>query len=199
MSDNENVFRGDGSNIPGAKVQPGLFDMNGKPIKLGNDDPNVIGLDDKFDFVGRGPNSYPNLPDAVKDAEFRFVFPLGQFIAKAIGITLLDDEAYNRVLKAIRSRSVFVVLNLYKCQVREGEASWFGLTVQCKKHPIVLVKFRLRLSTGQIGISQIRFWSSAAQRYEISGDPSGNSFIPREKANAMILNYLNQEGVIPGI
>lgn len=192
------VKDGDVQADPKAKVDTTLYDFEGNPIERGMPEgSSIIGPDDTPEFSYRPDDAYPEVPPAVKQAEHRYVLPLAKFIADSIGITVIDDYAYNRILTALQSRSLFVVLNLYKTKVRDGVASWFGLVLQCRRHPVVLVEFREHLSTERIGISQVRCWSSKEQKYYIFGER--DKFMAREVAGATILNYLQREGILPNI
>lgn len=183
---------------PNAKIDRQVYDLEtGQPIVVGNSDPNIIGPDDKYEFVFRSPDAYPSVPQQVKNAEIRFVLPMAQFLAGTIGITVLDETAYERVLGALRDRSLFVLLNIHKTQVADGVASWFGLILTCKRQPVVMVKFKMHLGSERIGIDHIRLWESAKERFVMFKADEG--FYSREEASALILNYLKTEGVLPGL
>ena len=124
---------------------------------------------------------------------------MAKFIADSIGITVIDDYAYNRVLRALQSRSLFVVLNLYKTHVADGVATWFGLVLMCRRHPVLMAQFKENLSTEQIGVSLARCWSSKEQKYFVFGDREGKKFLSREEVSALALNYLKTEGILPNI
>jgi hypothetical protein len=184
---------------PSARLDPQIYDpVTQQPIMMGNSDPNIIGPDDTYEFQFRGPQAYPNVPPQVKTAEVRFILPMAKFIADTIGITVIDESAYERILQAVRARSLFVLLNIHKTKIADGIASWFGLILMCKRHPLVMVRFKMRLSTEQIGIDQIRLWEKAEERYVVHREPDG-AFYSREEGSALILNYLKTEGVLPGI
>lgn len=193
------VRDGDISADPKAKIDPVLYDFDGNPLQRGNSDPSVVGPDDNPEFSYRPDSAYPKLPKEVKKAEHQYILPMAKFIADSIGITVIDDHAYDRVLKALQSRSLFVVLNLYKAQVRDGEVTWFGLVLMCRRHPVVMVRFQERLATEQVGIPSLRVWSSKEQKYFVYGDKEGRKFISREVSSAIILNYLREEGILPNI
>lgn len=188
------------SKDPRTKLDPVIYDpITNLPVEMGNKDPSVIGADDQPKlFAYRGPNAYPNVPQPVKDAEIKFVFPLGQFLANTLGITVLDETAYEKVIPALRCRALFVVLNLHKTKVEDGIASWFGLMLLCKKHVVTMVRFKLRLGTGQIGIDQVRLWNKETSQYEIHTG-QGGKFLTREETSAMILNYLRNANIVPSI
>tara|TARA_Y100000310_G_C20691823_1_gene822794 strand:+ start:2361 stop:3002 length:642 start_codon:yes stop_codon:yes gene_type:complete len=176
-----------------------LYGFDGKPIKMGNDDPNIIGLDSKPSFSYRPQDAYPSHPTEILSAEHRYVLPLARFLGDAIGVVPIDEHAYDRVLAAIQSKSIFVVINQKGLKVEEGVASWFGLVLICKRHPVVLVHFKEQLSTERVGISHIRLWMSREGRYHVHGDRTQRSFIKREEASALILNYLRDERIIANI
>lgn len=184
---------------PKTKIDPVIYDLEGNQIQRGVTDPNVIGPDDRPEFSYRPDSAYPKLPQEVKKAEHQYILPMAKFLADSIGITVIDDHAYNRVLKALQSRSLFVVLNLYKAQVRDGVATWFGLVLMCRRHPVVMVRFHEKLSTEQVGIPSLRVWSSKEQKYFIYGDREGRKFTSREVSSSIILNYLREEGILPNI
>lgn len=184
---------------PKTKIDPVIYDLEGNQIQRGVTNPDVIGPDDRPEFSYRPDTAYPKLPAQVKKAEHQYILPLAKFLADSIGITVIDDHAYDRVLKALQSRSLFVVLNLYKAQVRDGVATWFGLVLMCRRHPVVMVRFQEKLSTEQVGIPSLRCWSSKEQKYYVFGDREGRRFLPREEVSAIILNYLRQEGILPDI
>jgi len=183
---------------PGAKIDPKIYDLEtNEPIAVGNTDPNIIGPDDKYEFTFRPLGAYPDVPQQVKNAEIRFILPMAQFLANTIGITVLDETAYERVLGALRDRALFVLLNVHKTHVADGIASWFGLILTCKRQPIVMVRFKMKLGSELIGIDHIRLWESAKERFVMYKQEEG--FYSRESASAMILNYLKAEGVLPGL
>ena len=185
---------------PSAKLDPVIYDSRtGKPIQYGNDDPNVIGADSHVDFHVRSDADYPDLPQAVKDAEVRFLLPMAKHIASRLGITVMDEISYEKTLDPIRSRFLFVVMNLKGVTISDGVASWIGVVLMCKRHPIATVQVKLKLSTGQIGIYRVKLWEKKGTRYLMHGDRTGNSFMSREETLALVLNYLNTEGVVPGI
>jgi hypothetical protein len=193
------VRDGDISSDPKVQIDPVLYDFEGKKVQRGNADPGVIGPDDNPEFSFRPDTSYPDLPSQVRKAEHQYVLPLAKFIADSIGITVIDDYAYNKVLPALQSRSLFVVLNLYKTVVDDGIATWFGLVLMCRRHPVALVQFKERLSTEQVGISLVKCWSAAGQKYFLFGDREGRKFLSREETSAVLLNYLKREGILPNI
>lgn len=183
---------------PNAKFDPRIYDpATNQPIPMGNSDPNIIGPDDHYEFSFRKPDQYPDVPPQVKTAEVRFILPMAKFIADTINITVIDESAYERILEALRARSLFVLLNVHKTKVSDGTASWFGLILICKRHPVVMVGFKLRIGNELIGISQIRLWDSANERYVIHRHNEG--FYSREEASATILNYLKAEGILPDL
>jgi len=188
------------SKNPQARIDPVIYDpVTNQPIPMGNTDPNVIGPDDQPElFAYRGPAAYPDVPEPIKTAETRFVLPMAQFVSNTLGITVLDETAYEKVLTALRCRALFVVLNLHKAKVEDGTASWFGLLLLCKRHVVTMVRFKLRMSTGQIGIDQVRLWDRSSAQYVVHAGPGGKLF-SREEASALILNYLRNEGVVPNI
>lgn len=182
------------------KIDPVLYDpITGAPVQMGNTDPNVIGADDDPQtFAYRGPNAYPDVPPQVKEAEVSFILPMAQFIASTLNITVLDETAYDKVIPALRSRALFVVLNLHKTKVADGTASWFGMILPCRRHVVAMVRFKLRLSTRQIGIDQIRLWDSRSAQYVVHAGPDGK-FMTREETSAKILNYIRNEGIVPTV
>jgi hypothetical protein len=184
---------------PTAKVDGALFDLDGNAIVHGNTNPNIIGPDDKVEFSFRPDTAFPDVPPQVKNAEIRFILPMARFLASSLNITVIDETAYDRILPALKQRSLFVALNLYKVQIADGVATWFGLVMPCKQHWVVLVQFKMKLSTEQIGISQVRLWSAAYKQYFVSGERDLGRFYTREEASAKILNYLKVEGITPDI
>lgn len=185
------------STDPSAKIDPTtIVGVDGNPIKTGNYDPNIIGLDSKPSFSYRPLDAYPDHPDQIVNAEHRYVLPLAKFIGDAVGVVPVDEHAYNKVLPAIQSRSLLVVLNQRGLSVDAGVATWFGLVLMCRRHPVAMVQFKEQLATEKVGISQIRLWRSKEARYHIEGSRKSGVWITREVASATLLNYLKQEGVV---
>lgn len=185
---------------PSAKIDPVIYDsMTGKPLQYGNTDPNVIGADSHVDFHVRSDSDYPDLPQAVKDAEIKFLLPMAKHIASSLGITVMDEISYSKTLDPLRSRFLFVVMNLKGVTISDGVASWIGIVLMCKRHPIATVQVKMKLSTGQIGIHRVKTWEKKGNRYLMHGDRTGSSFMSREETLALLLNYLNTEGVVPGL
>lgn len=184
-----------GSSTP--LVSPLIYDPEtGKPIEVGNRDPDVIGPDDYADFSYRPADSDPEVPPQVKNAEIKFIAPMAQFIASTLGITVLDDHSYNKILQSLRDRSLFVVLNIKHTRVEEGVADWMGLCVMVKHTIVAMVRFKMRLTTEQIGITEYRLWSASEQKYYRFKPDNGKLFFDREEVSARILNYFNREGVL---
>ena len=182
---------------PLAKIDPTqIVDVNGKPLVYGNKDKNIIGPDDSPQFKMRSQSEFPDVPQEVKNAEVRYILPMANFIAQSIGINVIDEKMYERTLDPLRQRSLFVLLNIEKMQIKEGVAAWYGMLLMCKKHPLVMVKFKMQISTGKIGVSQCRLWEKAGQRYIVLGDQEQKKLMDREKVSSSVLDYLNQEGVV---
>lgn len=180
------------------KVHPSqMVDIDGKPIRYGKDpnDTETIGIDDSPQFEMRNFDDYPDVPMEAKKAEIQYIVPMANFLAQSLGINLIDEKMYEKVLGAVKSISLFVLINMAQLVVRNGVAEWFGLIITCKKQPIVLTKFKLQVSTGKIGITQIRFWNSSTLQYVVYGDKEQRKFLNREEVTAQILEYLKREGV----
>ena len=180
-----------------AKINPNqIVDVDGKPLKYGNTDKNIIGADDNPQFKMRSHTDFPEVPQEAKNAEVRYILPMANFIAQSLGINVIDEKMYERTLDQLKQRSLFVLLNLQKMQIQEGVAAWYGLLLMCKKHPLAMVKFKMQISTGKIGIAQCRLWEKAGQRYIVLGDQEQKKLMDREKVASEILDYLNHEGVV---
>lgn len=176
-----------------------LYDFEGNPIQFGNTDPNIIGPDDTAEFSYRTDKDYPDVPLAVKNAEVSFVLPVAKFLASSVNITVIDETLYGKILEALKTRSLFVMMNLHGVKIQEGIARWYGLILVCKRHPVVMVQFKLKLQTDQIGISLVKLWQSAHQRYVKYGDPEGRRLLTREEVSALIVDYLKKEGIVPNL
>ena len=173
-----------------------IVDVDGNPIKYGKDaDDPTLGPDDNPRFEMRKPEDYPEIPMQVKQAEMKYILPVANFLAQSLGINLIDEKLYDMILDQLRQRSLFVMLNLQRLQIQDGIASWYGLILMCKKHPVVLTKFKLHIATGRIGISSLRLWERANQRYVVFGDKEQKTFMDREKTAVQILDYLSAEGI----
>lgn len=184
---------------PMARLDTTVYDpITHKPIEVGNTDPNSVGPDDHIEYSYRSDSAYPDVPSQVKAAEVKFILPLAQFLANTIGITVIDETLYEKIILPLRSRSLFVVLNLHKVKVDSGVASWYGLVLMCKRHFLTFVRFKMRLSTEQIIIDEIRLWHRNGETYVRHAPPNGK-FFSREEASSLILNYLRNEGVLPNI
>ena len=187
------------SKDPSARIDRTLYDpTTNKPIDMGNTDPAVIGPDDHIEYSYRNESAYPEVPTQVKNAEVKFILPLAQFLANTIGITVIDETLYEKIILPLRSRSLFVVLNMHKVKVVDGIASWYGLVLMCKRHFLTFVRFKMKLSTEQILIDEIRLWRRDVETY-VRHAPTNGKFFSREEASALILNYLKEEGVLPHI
>lgn len=156
----------------------------------------IIGPDSDVRFEMRSPDDYPELPDEVKKAEIQFILPMANHLAHVLGINVIDEKMYRKILDQLKQRSLFVMMNLHRCVVREGFAEWQSSIIMTKKTMIVLPTFKLQLSTGRVGIINARFWEKANQSYTIIGDKDGRKSIPREVMTTHILNYFNHEGVV---
>lgn len=173
-----------------------IVDINGKPLVYGNYDPNILSVDDNPSYAMRKPSDYADVPAEVKKAEISFILPMANFLAKTLGINIIEEKMYEKTLEQLKQRSLFVVLNLEKVQIQQGVAAWYGLILMCKKHPLIMVKFKLQISTGRIGISQCRLWEKDKQRYIVLGDPEQKTLLNREDTASKILNYLRNEGIV---
>lgn len=172
-----------------------IVDHTGKPLKYGNTDPNIISVDDNPKFEMRKPSDFPDVPPEVKTAEIRYILPMANMLAQSLGINIIEEKTYERVIDQWKQRSLFVVLNLEGVKVTQGVADWFGMLVMCKQHAVAMVKLKLQLSTSKIGITQFRVWQKAKQKYLVVGDVEQRKFLNREEVTTQLLNYLRIEGI----
>ncbi len=174
-----------------------IYDSNGNliPVGIPEDDDSVIGPDHRPKFSMRTLEDHPTVPMEVKQAEQKFIVPFANFLAQSLGISLLDDISYMKVLDVLRQRSLFVVLNLHKVMIQDGISTHDGVILMCHKHPICVVNFKMHIASGKIGIAHVKLWDSANARYVMLGDRTGKELMTRDVASVNILNYLTREGV----
>lgn len=178
-----------------------IYTLEGERIDVGRKvSPEVIGPDDNVAYVPRTDKELAGTPTVLVDAEVRELLPIARVLAEAIGITAMQEAQYGNVQEQIRERSVFVVLNVLRHKVADGVASYPGLIIMCKKHPIVRVYCKCHIATGRFGIASVHLWSKDITKpgggeYHIYGsetqrmDPHG--VLP------LILEYLeNREKVL---
>lgn len=172
-----------------------ILDHTGKPLRYGNTDPNIVSVDDNPKFEMRKLSDFPDVPQEVKTAEVQYILPMANMLAQALGINIIEEKTYEKVIDSWKQRSLFVVLNLEGVKVSQGVADWFGLIIMCKQHAVAMVKLKLQLSTSRIGITQFRIWRKATQNYLVVGDKEQRKFLNREEVTTQILNYLRIEGI----
>lgn len=172
--------------------------LDGSLLDVGIDpsDTTVIGPDHRPKFSFRDMSEYPDYPISMKEIEHKWILPMASHIANTLNITMLDEKMYEKVLPALKSRSLFVVMNMAKARIQNNVADWYSILVMCKKHPLVMVKTRYSIANNGIGIEHIKLWESSIKKYVIHGDREMKKFMSREESTALILNYLNREGVI---
>ena len=144
----------------------------------------------------RTEDTYPDVPNEAKRAEISYILPMANHIAQILKIDMLDEVMYEKTLKQIRQRMLFVVLNMYKLKIQEGLAWWDGVILMCKQHPIVLVRFKMHISTQRIGIAFVKVWNSTKKVYVLHGDKEQKQLMDRNKATKIILDYLERENVL---
>jgi len=200
----ENKIITDVNEVVDANVDPVLRDLHGNPIEMGTPE-GEIGPDDNPKFGQdrtqvhyelRTWDTYKNYPEEAKKAEMSFVLPMANFLSQTFDINLVDEVMYEKILKQLRQRMLFVVMNMYKLQVVDGIAIWDGIVVMAKQHPVVIVRFKLQLSTGRIGIAYVKAWSKERQGYIMFGDRTQKTMLDRDRATEIILNYVEQEGIL---
>lgn len=179
-------------------------DVDGNLLKTGIDpSEGIIGPDDTPKF-GQKPahydmrteDTYPNVPAEAKRAELSFVLPMANFIAHTLDIDIIDEIMYEKTLKQLRQRMLFVVMNMHNLKTGDGMAWWDGIVLMCKKHPIALVRFKMHLASKKIGVAFVKVWNSAREVYVLYGDKEQRKLMTRERASQIILDYLNNEKVV---
>lgn len=159
-------------------------------------DPHIIGPDDNVAYEMRTPDEAKDTPNALLDVEVQHLLPIAKGIAKAIGINVLQECQYGNVLDQIRQRSVFVVLNVLAGKSNDGDIfTYSGLVIMCKKHPIVRVVCKCKVSTGAFGVSQVHTWhknlaEASGGEYHVHGDMEGRKPMPTHTVLPLILEYL---------
>lgn len=179
-------------------------DVNGNLLKTGIDpSEGIIGPDDTPKF-GQKPahydmrteDTYPNFPSEAKRAELSFVLPMANFLAHTLNIDIIDEIMYDKTLKQLRQRMLFVVMNMHNLKTQDGMSWWDGIVLMCKTHPVVLVRFKMHLASRKIGIAFIKVWNSSKKVYVLYGDKEQRQLMTRERASRLILDYLNHEGIV---
>lgn len=176
---------------------------NSKLIETGTKvKPTDIGADDMATYTPRTAQEMSGTPPAIFEAEVRHLVPVANQIATAIGISFLQEAQYGNVIRPLRERSVFVVLNTAKPKIDHGVATYHGLVVMCKRHPIVRVVCKLQIETGAFGVAQVHLWRKDAAipdggTYHVYGDREMRKPIPIHEVTTVILEYLeNRERVL---
>lgn len=187
-------------------VDTRLRDLHGNIIEMGMDaSSEEIGPDDNPKFGQnkaevhyelRTWDTYQNYPEEAKKAEMSFVLPMANFLSQTFDINLVDEIMYEKILVQLRQRMLFVVMNMHNLKVQDGIAIWDGIVIMAKRHPVTVVRFKLQISTGRIGIAYVKCWNSAEQKYILFGDREQKKLLSRDEASATILNYVEKEGVL---
>ncbi len=171
----------------------------GTRVNVGhNPDPTIIGPDDYAAYEHRKPHELNGVPQALLDAEVKYLLPIARGLAEAIGIDCLQEVQYGNVLEQLRERSVFIVLNVLHNQIDAGIANYHGLIIMCKRHVLVRVACKVHISTGRFGISQVHTWHRDVTHkdggiYMIHGDREGRKPIAHETILPLILDYLESK------
>lgn len=174
----------------GEAVKTINFEYGAKP------DPHMIGPDDRVAYEMRSVDEMKDTPSQLIDVEVQHLLPIATAIARGIGINVLQEAQYGNVLDEIRQRSVFVVLNVLAGKTNDGDVfQYSGLVIMCKKHPIVRVVCKTKVSTGAFGIAQVHTWHKniaiqSGGEYHVHGDMEGRKPIPTHKVLPLILEYL---------
>lgn len=178
-----------------------IYTLDGEKIDCGRKpSPEMIGPDDNAAYVPRTVAELKDTPPELATAEVQHLVPIARAVAHAIGIDCLQEVQYGNVIEQLRQRSVFVVLNILKHRIENGVATYPGLVVMCKQHPIVRVYCRCHLATGRWGVSQVHLWSKDASKpgggeYHIYG--SNDKRMETHSVLPLVLEYLeNREKVL---
>lgn len=164
--------------------------------------PHIIGADDYCKYEQRTASELQDTPPVLVDVEVKYLLPIAQLLGQYIGITCVQEAQYGNIVPQIRETSVFVVLNVMRPQIQEGVATYHGLVVMCKKHPIVRVVTKCQLSTGKFGISQVHLWNKDVSKpnggvYHLHGDRVGKKPMAYHTVVPLIMEYLeNHERVL---
>ena len=185
-------------------VEPQLLDLHGNPIEMGtpkgeigpDDNPKFGQSKEEVHYELRTWDTYKDYPEEAKKAEMSFVLPMANFLSQTFDINLVDEIMYEKIIMPLRQRMLFVVLNMHNLKVVDGIAIWDGIVVMAKRHPVVVVRFKLQISTGRIGIAYVKVWNKSNQTYVLHGDREQKKLLNRDEASTLILNYVEKEGVL---
>jgi len=178
-----------------------IVDVNGNPLKYGNDDPNVIGPDDAppvLESSFRQRRLYPeHYPEALFLMEENWVLPMAAYLTEhVLGLDqLIDETSYRKVQLQLRQRYIFSVIDLSDIVVRDGVVTWEGYKIWCKQWMLASITFRLDIRLNLPSIQSIKLWRSKPEKYVHVGDPQGTKMLTREEAVTVITNYIAMEGI----
>jgi hypothetical protein len=199
MSDDKNLIID-----PNQVGDPVIYDLHGNPIEMGtppgeigpDDDPKFGQAKEEVHYELRTWDTYTNYPEEAKKAEMSFVLPMANFLSQTFNINLVDEIMYGKILLQLRQRMLFVVMNMYKLEVNDGIAQWDGILLMAKQRPVVVVRFKLQISTGRIGIAYMKVWNKEKQAYVGIGDRSQKTLMTRDDAIQKILTYVERERIL---
>lgn len=202
MAKIEQILSPEAIRTAGDRPEHPLYDATGQPIKVGNQDPNIIGPDDKVNQLQttnlRNKNLYSkNYPPLLFQAEEQFVLPLAAHVAQQIcQVDLIDELTYAKILLQLKQNNLMAVLDISTPSIQNNVVVWEGFKLMCKDFKLVGVTFRLDMSLPIVTIPYIKVWQNAANQYACVGDPSMIRDLPREQVATIIANYLRAEGVL---
>jgi hypothetical protein len=136
---------------------------------------------------------------AVIAVDKEFVGPVVHKIARAVGVDVIDDEFYNEVVPTTdKSSSLFVIRSRAKVHhnTDKGFSEWEGIEIRVKGMIVAGVVARAYAATNEGAFMLARLYDNRVSNYVVLGDPEGKRAIKADSIPQMIMNYLEQEGII---
>jgi len=150
------------------------------------------------------PLSKEQYRNAVITIDKEFVGPYIDTIAKAVGVDVIDDKFYDEVVPTTdKASSIFVIRSRRRVfyQQEKGYAEWEGIEVLVKNYVVAGAQVRAYASNNEGAFMYVRLFDKRQGKegdYIYHGDPEGQRRLTVEAVPRLILNYLEQEGIIPG-
>ncbi len=141
---------------------------------------------------------------AVIAVDETLVAPQLDRIAKGIGVDVIDNDFYKDVMPVTdKSSSICVIRNRDQDDIRyvqdKGFAEWEGIQIVVSGFVVAAVRVRAYAQTNEGAFMYVRVFDKRKQEYVYQGDPKEKRALKEDIVYQLVMNYLEQEGIINSI
>lgn len=138
---------------------------------------------------------------ALRYGDEMIVKPIVEFIATALGVDVIDDDFYREVMPVTdKASTICVMQNRAKDSIYtfpdKGYIEWEGIKIVVKGFTVAAAQVRVYINKEDGAFMYVRLLNTSKKEYVYNGDSTGNKALRSEVIPRIILNYLEQEGII---